>query len=201
VKRLARILFNGFTALSLILFITTIAMWLRSRNASEWITYQWMTADGHDIRARHLGLVGFREAILFRAQGYAFRPANDAEAVSLRRELPSESGLRRRVLPAESLAGVGAGNGRWGFLHKSRKSWNGEYCLNGRMYRVTVRFSSITVPFWFLTLVFALPPTHVLWRWRRSRRKPVGLCPSCGYDLRATPDRCPECGTVTRAST
>jgi len=55
-------------------------------------------------------------------------------------------------------------------------------------------FWFVSVPFWFLLTVAAVTPG--LWLLRRVRRKRGVRCANCGYDLRATPERCPECGTV-----
>ena len=56
------------------------------------------------------------------------------------------------------------------------------------------------VPYWLLTTLTLILPTFCTIRWLRHRstahRQHAGLCPTCGYDLRATPNRCPECGTI-----
>ena len=51
-----------------------------------------------------------------------------------------------------------------------------------------------------------LPLTWIGWvscigilRWNQARRRAKGLCTRCGYDLRASKERCPECGTAIRA--
>jgi PAS domain S-box-containing protein len=60
--------------------------------------------------------------------------------------------------------------------------------------------AGIRLPNWFLLAVLAVLPAR--WaalrrgRWRRAELAARGRCPSCGYDLRATPERCPECGEV-----
>ena len=57
------------------------------------------------------------------------------------------------------------------------------------------RWAAITLRHAYLLAVLGvLPVGRLTGGVRRSARKTRGLCATCGYDLRATPGRCPECG-------
>jgi hypothetical protein len=52
----------------------------------------------------------------------------------------------------------------------------------------------IDVPIWLPVLFTFILPAATVVAWLRRKRMKEGHCPWCGYDTRATPDRCPECG-------
>lgn len=65
------------------------------------------------------------------------------------------------------------------------------------------RLWGVTVPHWAILTLAGVLPVHWLIRRHRLRirrqRMAAGLCAACGYDLRATHDRCPECGAMVPA--
>jgi hypothetical protein len=67
--------------------------------------------------------------------------------------------------------------------------------LTGRVYAAWV------IPYWAPTLLVSIPALVAARRLvRRYVRRRRGLCRECGYDLRASGERCPECGAGVPAA-
>lgn len=73
-------------------------------------------------------------------------------------------------------------------------SGNGHYYTGGTAWGFR-GFAIHFAPLWWVTLPAPLLALGYSGH-RRRRRIAAGRCPTCGYDLRATPQRCPECGTA-----
>ena len=88
----------------------------------------------------------------------------------------------------------------WRQLKNERESLNKTRWLTGAAVRQKLTSAtsiwSHAVPLWIPVLIFAAASA---WQGispfrRRRRRRKLGLCLKCGYDLRGSKERCPECG-------
>jgi hypothetical protein len=169
-----RILFNAATVLSLVLCMVTVAAWVRSYQAGDAV--HWPMANPRLL----LKIVTYRGGLLVEAN----------TLVGTRDVLLSPGAARRVQFAPKSYAELTDSQStffnRFGFA------------LDYRQNRVFAT-RQLACPYWFIMLLTAILPAARLVarrRWaRRSRMRP-GLCRNCGYDCRATPDRCPECGTA-----
>jgi 4-amino-4-deoxy-L-arabinose transferase-like glycosyltransferase len=88
------------------------------------------------------------------------------------------------------------------FLGLKRRAWRGGASfstlgfvfVSERLQQPNNQSTFIALPYWFLVALTAAPP--IIWLRRGRNPRIPGLCPTCGCDLRATPERCPECGTT-----
>lgn len=64
---------------------------------------------------------------------------------------------------------------------------------------VRTRHVSVSIPHWLAVALLAiLPIRRLLLVWRQWRRQRNNQCLACGYDLRESKDRCPECGAAIK---
>lgn len=174
---------NTLAALSFVLYVATTATWICSRDSLARVYWAKWAIGPVPPRARIVSIGGERgelyatyekidqlspamEQIIKRFSPSGFRADRFSTAI------PGSSALRffiRRGLGME-------------------KSSTALPAFRGTTW-------TIRCPAWIPFVVFAVLPVMRLARLLRRPNR-AGLCSACGYDLRASPDRCPECGTL-----
>jgi hypothetical protein len=162
-----RRLLNLLTALSLVLCVAALVLWARS----YWV----LDSAGRVGRAKVVCIDSLPGALHLGVTG----PDAENEEPGPRPHYFYNGGRQGGVGPGGVMVG-------------------GKLVRFGGRIDARIGYGWIVVPHWFAALLLSALPllrARGYQRSRRSRRRSSqGRCARCGYDLRATPDHCPECG-------
>jgi hypothetical protein len=180
-----RRLFSILTTLSLLMFVAVCVLWVRSYLRGDLLRHYGSGGDRYGIHSGHgTVLVEHQSNEIYHGglvppRGWHWR--TDLETERDFRTAKWGTNTQWRVF------GYGLVINRGIVLPGSQSARPGAW-----------RNVVVIFPYWLPLLFLSIPPLLRLRRWRNERRSArSGLCSACGYDLRATPDKCPECGATS----
>jgi len=164
-------LFNIAAILSLAMCLVFSLLWIRSHYASDSFVFRRATPTSSAYRLRHFFLIS--------SHGWIETSFSSGEATNASLNFYGDD-ISSWITESQSKWTVGPAGG----LHVERfrfESFPTGFIMN--------------FPFWLLVGATTILPLVWTVNYRRSQHhRRHGFCPTCGYDLRATPERCPECG-------
>jgi len=185
VKRLGRIAWNGLALMSMLMCLAAAALWVRSDDGigvarNSYTDHIDQSSQVEEYQSLGIGIISTDSEL-----GIYFD--------RLRYKGPA-TGLRVRSEYEYFEWGTMAQDQFLLLAEKALRKFG--FWLDWKLTRER-QFLLLGVPFWFAVIVFGVAPAIRAHQWRKARKRRRGhLCSSCGYDLRATPEHCPECGTV-----
>jgi hypothetical protein len=175
-SRVKRRVFTTLAAISLLLCVATVVMWVRSY-----------------FRMEGMNVGNFR-GIVSLAYNYGRLQLNITSTGYSPAEINCFSNRISGCWPTPTTRAE-----HLGFVHRMISEDRPELQLDtvtasGLVLRRKMVTHICFLPLW--PLVLALFIASALFSRYSHRTRVRGICGACGYDLRATPDRCPECGAV-----